>query len=176
MKGSYKRIAAITLSLAMIAGNAGNFLTTSNALTAKALTVTAAEAQGKDESYYDTETKTLHLKGYVKNSNDGSGIILPEEGTVLPVNCSHLCEGFIHILSMDFSKADTSNVTDMSYMFMPFEDISNCYSLGVCCYGIDVSNFDTSNVTTMKGMFKNCISLKRIDLLYFLDLFHLYNE
>ena len=174
MKGSYKRIAAITLSLAMIAGN---FLTTSNALTAKALTVTAAEAQGKDESYYDTETQTLHLKGYVKNSNDGSGIILPdsidknevlyivaEEGTVLPVNCSHLCEGFIHILSMDFSKADTSNVTDMSYMFMPFEDISNCYSLGVCCYGIDVSNFDTSNVTTMKGMFKNCIEVPELDL------------
>ena len=50
-------------------------------------------------------------------------------------------------------KFDTSNVTDMSYMF------DGCESLTT----IDVSNFDTSNVTDMRVMFSGCKSLTTID-------------
>ncbi len=43
---------------------------------------------------------------------------------------------------VDFSHLDTSNITDMSYMF---EDVK--------IRNLDLSSFDTSNVTTMKYMF-----------------------
>ena len=49
---------------------------------------------------------------------------------------------------------DTSNVTDMSYMF------NNCIALK----SLDVSNFDTSKVTNMSAMFQNCIALKSLDV------------
>ena len=66
-------------------------------------TDTASSKEEVDESYYDEDTFTLHLKGYIKNSEDCSGIILPEgvnkweiqnivaeEGTVFPQDCSYL--------------------------------------------------------------------------------------
>ena len=49
---------------------------------------------------------------------------------------------------------DTSNVTDMQYMFY------NCSSLT----SLDLSNFDTSNVTNMNRMFGYCQSLTSLDL------------
>ena len=53
---------------------------------------------------------------------------------------------------------DTSNVTDMSYMF------SGCYNLT----SLDVSNFNTSKVTNMCQMFSGCcFSLEKIDLYSF---------
>ena len=45
---------------------------------------------------------------------------------------------------VDFSHLDTSNITDMSYMF---EDVK--------VRNLDLSSFDTSNVTRMIGMFKD---------------------
>ena len=126
------------------------------------------DVQIKDESYYDAETRTLHLKGYVRNSEDGSGIILPEgverkkiktmvaeEGTVLPANCSHFCEGMDSLWEIELQNADTSNVIDMSYMFyFPKNDSDRLFDHVV------LSNFDTSKVTNMQGMFKNCIAPK----------------
>ena len=53
-----------------------------------------------------------------------------------------------------FSGFDTSNVTDMSYMF------KNCKALT----SLDVSNFDTSKVTTMEGMFGRCYAFVTLDL------------
>ena len=49
---------------------------------------------------------------------------------------------------------NTSNVTDMSYMFF------NCSSLA----NLDLSGFNTSNVTDMSGMFAVCSSLTSLDL------------
>ena len=48
---------------------------------------------------------------------------------------------------------NTSNITDMSYMFQ------NCYSLT----SLEFFKLDVSKVTTMESMFSNCISLKSID-------------
>jgi surface protein len=53
------------------------------------------------------------------------------------------------LTSLDVSKFDTSNVTDMRSMF------SGCKALT----SLDVSKFDTSNVTDMKWMFNNCKAL-----------------
>jgi len=49
---------------------------------------------------------------------------------------------------------NTSEVTDMSYMFEGTNKFKN----------IDLSSFNTGKVTTMKGMFKDCLSLTTIDL------------
>lgn len=50
------------------------------------------------------------------------------------------------------SKFDTSNVTNMGYMF--------CNNKAVTT--LDISNFDTAKVTIMKNMFSGCVSLKEI--------------
>ena len=58
------------------------------------------------------------------------------------------------LTSLDVSKFDTRNVTDMDYMF------NNCSNLT----SLDVSKFDTQNVTSMWTMFKGCSSLTSLDL------------
>lgn len=58
---------------------------------------------------------------------------------------------------IDFSQfigLDTSNVTDMGYMF------STCQQL----ISLNLENLNTNNVTKMNGMFTNCTKLKNIDL------------
>ena len=57
-------------------------------------------------------------------------------------------------LEVFFKGSNTSNVTDMSFMF--------CYCSGLT--SLDVSNFDTSNVTSMTSMFNTCTSIKSLDL------------
>ncbi|MEE0929970.1 MAG: BspA family leucine-rich repeat surface protein [Acutalibacteraceae bacterium] len=56
--------------------------------------------------------------------------------------------------NIDISSFDTNNVTDMSSMF---NGCSNLTSL-------DVSNFDTSNVKNITSMFNGCNSLTSLDL------------
>ncbi len=56
--------------------------------------------------------------------------------------------------SLDLSSFDTSNATDMSWMF---NDCNNLTTL-------DVSNFNTSKVTDMNGMFNTCSSIATLDL------------
>ena len=61
---------------------------------------------------------------------------------------------FSKMTSIDLSALDTSQVTNMSYMF------NYCISLP----NLDVSNFDTSKVTDMSGMFNKCRSLTSLDV------------
>ena len=57
--------------------------------------------------------------------------------------------------SLPFVKnLNTSNVTDMSYMFGSCTKLEN----------IDLSNFNTENVTTFVRMFDSCFNLKDLDL------------
>ena len=62
--------------------------------------------------------------------------------------------GFDKMTSIDLSALDTSQVTDMSYMF------SECNGLT----SLDVSKFDTSQVTNMDYMFKSCNGLTSLDV------------
>ncbi len=55
---------------------------------------------------------------------------------------------------IEVKNLDTSNVTNMIYMFR------NCSSLK----SLDLSNFDTSKVTTMHQMFNGCSSLAELDV------------
>ena len=81
------------------------------------------------------------------------------------------------------SNLDTSNVTDMSYMFygcssltelnMDGLDTSNVTNMGNMFLGcklltqLNVSGLDTSNVTNMFSMFEDCNSLTELDLTNF---------
>ena len=59
-----------------------------------------------------------------------------------------------HILSIDLSNFDSSEVTDTSLMFI------NCFSLEEINFG----NFKTTKVANMEGMFECCVNLKSLNL------------
>ena len=61
--------------------------------------------------------------------------------------------GCSSLQTLDVSGFDTSNVTDMSWMFI--------YS---SLQTLDLSGFDTSNVTNMGLMFRDCNGLQVLDL------------
>ena len=67
---------------------------------------------------------------------------------------SYMFFGMSSVTSLDVSSFDTSNVTTMSYMFYGMSSVT----------GLDVSNFDTSNVTTMGYMFKGMGSVTSLDV------------
>ena len=58
------------------------------------------------------------------------------------------------LIELDISNFNTSNVTDMQGMFSYFESLSN----------LDVSGFDTSKVKNMDSMFYACQKLTSLDL------------
>ena len=59
--------------------------------------------------------------------------------------------------SVVLSSFNTSNVTNMSYMF------DSCW----CLTSLNLSNFFTSSVNNMSGMFKECWGLTNLDLSHF---------
>ena len=72
-----------------------------------------------------------------------------------PVSCNHWFANFLSLKKiLGINNLNTSNVTDMSYMFW------NCKSLTE----IDLNNFDTSKVKDMKWMFGGCKSLTTLDV------------
>ncbi|EOA3385488.1 immunoglobulin-like domain-containing protein [Enterococcus hirae] len=67
---------------------------------------------------------------------------------------SYMFFGMSSVTSLDVSSFDTSNVTTMSYMFYGMSSVT----------GLDVSSFDTSNVTTMSYMFYGMSSVTGLDV------------
>ena len=108
------------------------------------------------ESYDVSEEQDGSVKMYVKQNSDnsslydltivGNGIIaFPEDSSFLfSFSVVVPCRGPLSNLTLlDFNNSiDTSNVTDMSYLFS--------YSQAAT---LDLSNLDTRNVTNMSGMF-----------------------
>ena len=66
---------------------------------------------------------------------------------------SHMFSYMQWLTWLDLSGWDTSNVTNMWYMFQGCTKLTN----------LDISNFDTSNVTSMHSMFEFCYELKNLD-------------
>ena len=67
---------------------------------------------------------------------------------IKPVSTANwLGSGYYNLIAADFTKLDTSNVTDMGGMF------NACCSLTTVG---DLSNWNTSNVTNMSCLFSNC--------------------
>lgn len=89
----------------------------------------------------------------------------------------YYCE---NITSLDLSKLDTSNVTNMNHMFgscraltsldlsnfdtSNVTDMNNMFYYDIQLANLNVSSFDTSNVTDMELMFGSCNALTSLDL------------
>ena len=89
-----------------------------------------------------------------------------------------------NIIKIDFSKFDTSQVTDMGCMFLGCDqlvslDLSNFNTSSVermesmfddckLLTSLNLNNFDTSNVITMQSMFWGCKGLTSLDLSNFI--------
>ena len=84
----------------------------------------------------------------------GSSLDLSKFDTSNVTNMRSMFRGCQSLTSLDLSKFDTSNVTNMGSMF------SGCQSLT----SLDLSKFDTSNVTNMGAMLRGCGSLTSLDL------------
>lgn len=95
------------------------------------------------------------LAWVVDDNNDGYELTIAANGMIkMSKSASQLFRMFTQVKEIDLLALDTSNVTDMGYMF------SGCKSLEK----IDVSKLETSNVTSMMRMFYGCSSLKSLDV------------
>ncbi len=63
-------------------------------------------------------------------------------------------ETFSNCISINLTKLNTSNVSNMSHMFSGCSSVTN----------LDLSNFDTSNVTNMRNMFSECRKLTSLNI------------
>ena len=127
-----------------------------------------------------TSTENNDPVVYAYADEDGNGYWWSNATRVyLPSDCSYMFANST-LTTIDLSNFDTSNVTDMSNMFV---ECSNLTSLDVSGFNtgnvtdmhqmfyncknltsLDVSNFDTSNVTNMNYMFSRCSGLTSLDL------------
>ncbi|MDU5336765.1 InlB B-repeat-containing protein [Enterococcus sp.] len=101
-------------------------------------------------------------------------------GLFAKVNIYDEVEGVAPIESVSFGDADTSAITDMSYMFaqcdsletldirsLDTQNVTTMYQMFSTCKGLtglNLTNFVTDNVTTMARMFENSNSLVSIDM------------
>lgn len=101
-------------------------------------------------------------------------------GLFANVNIYGEVEGYAPIESVSFGDADTSAITDMSYMFAQCEwletldirsldtnNVTTMYKMFSACKGLtelNLTNFVTDNVMTMGRMFENTFNLRSIDL------------
>ena len=74
------------------------------------------------------------------------------ENVILPQNCYRAFSYESHFIEIDLRNADTSNVTDMHYMFYDDTNLEK----------VDMTGWDTSKVTDMQNMFGECNKLKDI--------------
>ena len=81
-------------------------------------------------------------------------INLPTDSANLFRNSESQIFNLKYLEKIEFDNINTSNVTDMSFMFFDLENITK----------LDLSMFDTSNVTDMEDMFGCCYKLQEIKL------------
>ena len=122
------------------------------------------EETGADEDGNSTYKVTIGGKGgiianesmigYFGEFNKMTSIDLSALDTSEVTNMFFMFQFCSSLTSLDVSKFDTSAVTNMVGMFF------GCRSLT----SLDVSNFDTSKVTNMGGMFIGCSSLTSLDV------------
>lgn len=146
MKNKFmKKTLAAALALTLVSGGLPTAIG-GNGLSKPAI---VANAQGEGNAVVSEDNKTLKLSGNITyddlndfRSGSGFDIVVCEKGTVFPADCYALFSN-ISAHYFDLKNADTSNVTDMQYMFQ-----------GTCdAQTIDLTSFDTSKVTNMDHMF-----------------------
>ena len=116
-------------------------------------------AQSLPDDFISTEDNTISTEEsrapiYVWFDNGIIYYYSENEKILLNDNSNRLFQNLTALEEIDLSSFDTSNVTDMSFMF------NYCTKLKQ----LDLSNFDTSNVTSIRTMFQRCEQLQHLDL------------
>ncbi len=94
-------------------------------------------------------------EGVVKAWVEDTTLYIASPGeTYFPANSYSLLAGFSNVTQITFNNINTSEVTDMTYMFGGCSKITN----------LDLSSFSTTLVETMQGMFNSCYLLETLDL------------
>ena len=105
-----------------------------------------------------SETGDGSVMGYLEDDGTGTGTykltIGGKGGVVANESMIAYFDGFTNMTSIDLSALDTSEVTNMSYMFAWCTNLIN----------LDVSGFDTSKVVDMSGMFDECNAVSELDV------------
>lgn len=84
---------------------------------------------------------------------------------VKPVSTAYWFFDFKYIKSLNLTNLDTSEVTNMEYMFCHIYDYIPSGNGSVFrALALDFSGFDTSNVTNMRGMFRDNHAVESLDL------------
>ena len=128
---------------------------------------------------FSTTTTTYKLNGttYTATSSPHS-TSLTELGIETLTSCSQTFSG--SSITELTSFPDTSNVTNMSYMFYgcsglteldlsgwDVSNVTNMYTMFYYCNNLiklDLSGWDVSNVTNMRDMFRNCFKIRSINV------------
>lgn len=101
------------------------------------------------------ETKSCNYMFYYYNGGDEvMAEMLQGLDTSNATNMKYMFANCEYLTSLDLSNFNTSNVTDMYFMFQSCTRLLN----------IDLSNFDTSKVANMSYMFSNCDTITTLDL------------
>ena len=112
--------------------------------------IAGIETGGGDLSEYFTESITY---GTSNQSGWEATIIKTPAYKFSGNNCSYMFKNY-PCRNLDLSKINTSNVTNMSNMFLYADNLIE----------LDVSNFNTSKVTDMSAMFYSCTNLIELDV------------
>lgn len=117
------------------------FFTDEKPISGTILTDVSAELDMGVVGYLDGTTYKVSTRrtGYIPEAN---------------ANSSYMFNGSA-LTGIDLSNLNTTNVTDMSSMFL------DCINLIDIIFG---DEFNTTNVTTMKAMFRNCSLLEEVEL------------
>ena len=114
-----------------------------------------------DETWFADENNTGAITCYrtgteIIIAGNGSGKIMANQNSSYMFTDRYDDENLFYVLAEidNLSLLDTSNVTDMSYMFFYCSRLTS----------IDLSSLNTSKVTDMSAMFYGCSSLASIDL------------
>ena len=111
------------------------------------------ELNERNTELYINSKKKEFKKYFIPNLEEGEDYIIELIIKNKISNCNSMFRDCNHIISIDLSSFDTSEVKDMSSMFC------NCYNLRE----LKLANLNTGKVENMKKMFQNCNSLEKID-------------
>lgn len=117
-------------------------------------TQNAYDKIGKQGGTVPTNKNLENLSSSIESIPAGGGTDMLQSRVDETKDCSYLFYYYKGTNPDCVKNLDTSNVTNMGYMF------SFCSSLT----SLDVSNFNTSNVTNMEGIFRECKSLTSLNL------------
>ncbi|EMF0108347.1 BspA family leucine-rich repeat surface protein [Enterococcus hirae] len=115
----------------------------------RTLTIGAGELGGYEESPWMTKKVA---GGKIQKIVLSGKVIAPENSTNLFAGGATTLQSLTEIEGL--SQLDTSNVTDMSYMF----------AFQIALKNLDLSSFDTSKVTNMSWMFNSMWKLENLDI------------